>query len=530
METKQGKSTDKKTKSYENLSSMNVFPPKPTVDKSKIESLLLKLSSIDMYDENSDTALYGRVSTDGQFEEGYSIDVQLDRMVAYCKAMGWTSFKPYIDPGYSGSNLNRPQIQQLIADVEAGKIKTVVVFKLDRLSRSQKDTLFLLEDIFLKNDVTFVSMTESLDTSTPYGKVMIGILSAFAQFERENIFLRTRSGMLERIKRGYWMGGGTVPFGYDYDKEKGILVPNEDAETVRKIYELYIQGYGPQRIANLLGLKYDRLVTQVLTRRTNLGIIPYKGQEYRGQHEAIVSEEVYNTAMKKMAQRHHSRAGIRSAQHLLTGLLYCGVCGSRMRYIKWGDKGFRICCYSYDKSKPYMSKNTDGQCSNDLFWADQVEDAVVKDLLSMETEVISDETNDVDSLQTVSAAEELLSQIESLNHKLKRLYNLYAESDNEVLYETILENKEKLEYLQKEYERELSKQQDVQDAEFARFEITGLSDAWDYMDDGQKQAVARDCINKIVISHDNIDIYYKFKKERGDVKSSESVENGENKE
>ena len=88
-----------------------------------------------------------------------------------------------------------------------------------------------------------------MDTSTPLGRLMLGILSAFAQLERENIKERTQMGMLERIKEGYWMGGGRIPFGYDYDKAKGILVPNKDAATVRKIYELYIEGKSAQTIA-----------------------------------------------------------------------------------------------------------------------------------------------------------------------------------------------------------------------------------------------------------------------------------------
>ena len=101
-----------------------------------------------------------------------------------------------------------------------------------------------------------------MDTSTPMGRLMLGILSAFAQLERENIRLRTRMGMKERVKTGLWMGGERVPFGYDYNKEKGILEPNKDAEKVRQIYKLYIEGKSAQDIANLLGLKYDRLVIQ----------------------------------------------------------------------------------------------------------------------------------------------------------------------------------------------------------------------------------------------------------------------------
>ena len=96
----------------------------------------------------------------------------------------------------------------------------MVVYKLDRLSRSQKDTLFLLEELFIPNNVEFYSMNENFDTSTPYGKAMIGILSVFAQLERENIRERTRMGMYERVKSGLWMGGGAIPFGYDYDAKE----------------------------------------------------------------------------------------------------------------------------------------------------------------------------------------------------------------------------------------------------------------------------------------------------------------------
>lgn len=114
--------------------------------------------------------LYIRVSTEAQAEEGYSIGAQQERLEAYCRAMGWKNYQLYIDPGFSGSNLNRPKMQQLIADVQAGKVCAVVVYKLDRLSRSQKDTLYLIEDIFIPNDVAFVSLNENIDTGTPYGR------------------------------------------------------------------------------------------------------------------------------------------------------------------------------------------------------------------------------------------------------------------------------------------------------------------------------------------------------------------------
>mgnify|MGYP000115545440 CR=1 FL=1 len=141
------------------------------------------------------TALYLRVSTEAQADEGYSLAAQAEKLEAYCRMKGIDRFTQYVDGGFSGSNLSRPAVTQLI---RCGEVERVVVYKLDRLSRSQKDTLYLIEDVFAPHGVDFVSINENIDTGTPYGRAMIGILSAFAQLERENIFLRTRMGMVER--------------------------------------------------------------------------------------------------------------------------------------------------------------------------------------------------------------------------------------------------------------------------------------------------------------------------------------------
>ena len=248
-------------------------------------------------------AIYIRVSTDAQREEGYSIDAQKEMLTAYCVSKSIRDYEYYIDGGYSGSNLERPELKRMVDDIKQDKISCVLVYKLDRLSRSQKDTLFLIEDVFNPHGVDFVSLNESMDTSTPLGRLMLGILSAFAQLERENIRERTSMGMKERVKEGFWMGGGRVPFGYDYDPDKGILVPNSDADTVRKVYELYLKGYSTNAIARSLGLKYEKLARHILMRKTNAGIIVYKGEEFKGRHEPIISMETYERAMQAMAER-----------------------------------------------------------------------------------------------------------------------------------------------------------------------------------------------------------------------------------
>ena len=210
-------------------------------------------------------ALYIRVSTDAQFEEGYSVDAQKEMLSAYCISKGWKTYEFYIDGGFTGSNIERPAMQRMIDDVKQGKIAAVVVYKLDRLSRSQKDTLYLIEDVFNPAGAAFTSLNENLDTATPMGRAMLGIMSAFAQLERETIRERTRMGMKERVKEGLWMGGGRTPFGYDYDRNLGVLKPNADAETVRRIYALYLAGYSAARIADMVGMKHDKQVRDILT-------------------------------------------------------------------------------------------------------------------------------------------------------------------------------------------------------------------------------------------------------------------------
>lgn len=194
-------------------------------------------------------AIYIRVSTQEQAQEGYSIGEQKERLIAYCKAHDWVIADIYVDGGYSGSNLKRPAMQKLIT--ETAKFDVVLVYKLDRLSRSQRDTLYLIEEIFMPNTVDFVSMQESFDTASPFGKAMIGLLAVFAQLEREQIKERTRMGRIARVKSGLYHGGGFNPIGYDYQNGKLTINPYE-AEQVRKIFNWYLEGRSLRQITELL--------------------------------------------------------------------------------------------------------------------------------------------------------------------------------------------------------------------------------------------------------------------------------------
>ena len=172
-------------------------------------------------------ALYLRVSTEQQIEN-YSIPLQQERMKSFCLSKGWDNVKEYVDAGYSGSNLDRPALKQLQKDIKNKKINIVIVYRLDRLSRSQRDTLYLIEEVFLPHEVEFISLSETIDTTTAFGRAAIGVLSVFAQLERETILERLRSCHHKMVREeGLWSGGSaTAPYGYTR-LSRGELVVNE---------------------------------------------------------------------------------------------------------------------------------------------------------------------------------------------------------------------------------------------------------------------------------------------------------------
>ncbi|MCL2854048.1 MAG: recombinase family protein [Defluviitaleaceae bacterium] len=448
-------------------------------------------------------AIYIRVSTDAQREEGYSIEAQKQMLAGHCASKGIKDFDYYIDGGYSGSNMDRPELQRMIADVKNKTISTVLVYKLDRLSRSQKDTLYLIEDVFNPHGVDFISTQESMDTSTPLGRLMLGILSAFAQLERENIRERTRMGMRERVKAGLWPGGGRIPFGYDYDKGQGILVPNKDAETVRKIYDLYLEGYSTGKIAQTLGLKYEKLAIQILERKSNAGYIIYNDEEFLGKHEPLISLDVYQKAMDYMAERSINRAT--HSNYLFTGLMLCGKCGAKMRYQKWGKHDCKIVCYSQDTSKPHLVK--DPHCNNKRLWASDVESVIISDLFSF-----SIKQKQVDNVRaaTQSVLEVLQGRYDEVAKKIKRLYNLYADNGDEILINTIKEQQKQLANMGAQITREQERNVIADKIESVKKTLETLEETWEYMTKHEQRNIVRSCVEKIVIDDENVEVFYKF--------------------
>ncbi|HBI51455.1 MAG TPA: recombinase family protein [Ruminococcaceae bacterium] len=449
------------------------------------------------------TALYIRVSTDAQYEEGYSVEAQKQKLEQYCKLKDITDYRFYIDGGWSGSNIERPEMKRMIDNIRSKQVSAVVVYKLDRLSRSQKDTVFLLEDVFIPNGCNFISLNENFDTTTPYGKAMIGILSVFAQLERENIRERTRMGMQERVKSGLWMGGGRVPFGYDYDPGKDVLIPNEHAKDVKQIYELYLQGYSTTQLAEMFDVSEDKQITDILTRVTYLGKIRFRGETYDARHEAIIDRELWDRV-----QREHERRSTRKAVHssyLLTGLLYCGRCGAKMRYQKWGKDKVKIYCYSQQSSKKYLIR--DSSCDNDKVDAKLVEKAVTEDLFRRTDSIVPG--SDITPV-SASALKILKQRYNDAAVKLKRLYNLYAGSGDELLLETIEYNKSELETIGRQIADEEKNHSIASDITERLNSVVNLREQWDRLSMKERQQAVAVCISRIVIDGTDIDIHYRF--------------------
>ncbi len=331
---------------------------------------------------------YIRVSTLEQAKDGYSIQAQKEKIKAYAFAKGIDLTQLYVDDGYSGSNLNRPAINEMINNLD--KINCVLVYKLDRLSRSQKEVLYLVEDVFLMNGIDFISINETFDTSTSYGRAMIGMLAVFSQLERENIIQRSKFGKEQRAREGYF-SGGNPPLGYNY--ENGYLsIDNVEAEIIKKIYNLYSKGHGYNSICNQLrnssivgkkgGSFTPSKINKMLTNPTYKGFISYNDNLYKGKHKPIIEPSTYDK-VQSIIEHKKSMAGYSYTKNdslMYSGLLQCGLCGSKV-FIRRLKNSEYYTCYSYHGSPQHMIK-TKG-CKLGLINKKTVDNYVISGFLSI---------------------------------------------------------------------------------------------------------------------------------------------------
>lgn len=466
-------------------------------------------------------AVYCRVSTDEQAEQNISIPAQQSRITSYCHAKSWSVVDYYIDEGYSGKDLDRPAMKRLMKDAELNKFDLVVVWKLDRMSRRQQHVLFLIEDIFSAHNIGFSSVTENIDTSTPAGRAMIGVLAVFAQLERETIVERTKFGKKEAAKQGRF--GGGLPYGYDYDKEtKQLKVNPIQAEAVKLIFEYYLTGqYGFISIAKMLtekGFKGQRTnymqkdqVKNILSSPFVTGYVKHLNSIYPGKHPAIISKETWDV-VQDMLKGRYTPIPVKDDINLLTGIVYCGKCGSRMRFKsrQWKSKGstgtnYYYVCYGRAGYKTMSS----GYCSSPYHHAEEINNKAVQSLQQYGIDIC-----DVNEIVAKDEPEQALNygllqkEISNIDAQMDRWLNAYEQGaiDAVILSDRtrkLAERKAKLENTITELsERAVKYNEKIINATAVLEKIRELPEIWDTLTVEAQRGLITNIIESVTVYPD----------------------------
>jgi len=283
---------------------------------------------------NKNCVIYTRVSTDNQAEKEFSsCEAQEEKIKSFVNSQNnWQIFKVYSDAGYSGAILERPALQELLSDLKKEKIDIVLVYKIDRLTRSPKDFYQLIE-FFEQSKIDFISITERFDTSTPAGRLLRNIMLTFSQFERELTSERTKDKLLERAKKGM-CNGGLTPYGY-MRRDKKLSPHPKEKEEIKSIFETYLEtkslsavykSLKERGVKNKSGKNFSKTnISHILRNVVYAGKIKYNDEIYNGEHEPIISEEIFALAQK--IHKNKMKKFRVYKNFLFGGLIKCEECG-----------------------------------------------------------------------------------------------------------------------------------------------------------------------------------------------------------
>ena len=297
---------------------------------------------------NLSTGIYVRVSTEEQAQEGFSVRGQIEKLKSYALLKDWDIFDIYADEGISGKNIvDRPAINRLIDDIKSGKVNNVLVFKVDRLTRSTKNLLELVE-LFEDSDCAFNSLTESIDTATPSGRMFLKIIGIFAEFERENLASRLKLGFERKVKEGYTLATKYISYGYTREKGDRIqTIHPDEAKVVKEIFSMFVdKNFAMHKIARTLNERkiptkmnsvWDgSAIKTLLTNPTYIGKVRYSVTdedryfEADGQHEPIISDKLFYLAQERIQNiSRKSWTKHPREESYFCGFLICSMCGSK---------------------------------------------------------------------------------------------------------------------------------------------------------------------------------------------------------
>ena len=480
-------------------------------------------------DKINKVALYVRVSTTGQLEEGYSIEEQKAKLESYCDIKDWHIYKVYTDGGFSGSTTERPALEQLIKDAQSKLFDTVLVYKLDRLSRSQKDTLYLIEDIFLKNNIEFVSLLENFDTSTPFGRAVIGLLSVFAQLEREQIKERMQLGKLGRAKAGKSMMWAKTSYGYNYDKETGSMTINEyEALAVKEIFTSYLAGVSITKLRDKINEEYPkqpawsyRTIRGILANPVYCGLNQYKGQTFQGTHKPIISLVDFEQTQRELAKRQQTAKELSNprpfqAKYMLSGLAQCGYCHAPLKVIlgqkrKDGSRFKRYECYQRHprKTRGVTVYNDNKKCDSGYYDMELLEHYVLTRISQLQNDPDKIQELFLDDTSPEIDKQAIQKQIDSLTLKLSKLNDLYL--DDRITLDELRSKSADFIKQRATLEEEIKKA--VTDKQAGRKDkiekLLDASSVLEMSDDNQK-VIVRELIDKVQVTSDKIVIRWKI--------------------
>lgn len=483
-------------------------------------------------------AAYVRVSKEESAENDISIPAQKSRILAYCQALGWQIYDFYMDDGYSAKDLKRPEMKRLLEDCKKKQFSAVVVLRLDRISRKQKDVLYLIEDIFEPNGIGFKSVTQPFDTTSAFGKAAIGMLAVFAQLERDQLIERVTEAKAEAAEQGRYMGY-SKQYGYDHvPGTKNIIVNESEAEVIRYIYKEYLRGdKGYQAIGDQLtekgimrlnGKPWERaLVRKILTNPTYTGYVKHKGKLYEGKHSAIISREDFDKVQKLLGSRDKYRPSAGSG--LVSNIIRCAECGAKMRTKNtWQnypcDNPKHVIryyvCYSQDGSSPHLVKKEGCDCgykqSNDI------DQKVVDKLMqySLDTKLIwkksKEELDGNKSKDDTRLINHLTKELDTVNKKINRWYefveNGKMEPDELIdrlrdLRETKNSIETKLMEYQQAIETKADKQVTLQELVSA---LKHLPTVWEIASFEDKRAILMNMIDYVLVHKDgHVDVKFR---------------------
>ncbi len=462
------------------------------------------------------TAIYIRVSTEEQAKEGFSIAAQREKLTAFVQSQDWDIYDYYIDDGASAKNLERPELQRLINDLQNRCFDIVLVYKLDRLTRSVLDLYQLLQE-FERYDVKFKSATEVYDTTTAIGRLFITLVAALAQWERENLAERVKFGqeqMVNELKRP----GGRPPYGFDL--KDGTLVINEDeAKYVREMFERYLTGTGFDSIAidlNQRGVRtkqgnnWDKKTIQlILQNHTYYGALRWNyakgGRKVNSPDEWIIIDNVYDAIIDKSTfQKVQDMMNSRKLKHpralasdfIFSGVLRCSKCGEGMygktAKVMNGGKLYIM--------RHYICKNVKiKKCDCPIVREERLEEIFLKELNGY---------NDIQAARTAfkkrkispRSKDSIENQLNKLAEKRKRWQTAYAEGliEIEELRERIAEDRQKESELKQLLQQESNDKATLSDEQIIGM-IQNLQVVWSYATPSQKKHLVTVLVKSMTI-------------------------------